>query len=437
MRALPRAAKLYIVALLLIAGFAIAISIPLLPTTPSGLATLGLFALMLCLADLLPIVMLAGKGQVVISTAIQIGSIILFGPAFTVVATMLGTLAAEIIERRVWYKAAFNVAQFVIAVATAGIIYVGLADENPAHLNSLPDFMAFLAAGLVYYFMNNSLVALAVALAERIPALTVWRAAFRDVAWHNLVMIPLGAMFALLWQVQPWSVVLAILPIFVVRSSMGMVRQLRDQTKEALIALADTIDARDPSTYQHSQRVAEYAEMIARQLRLSFDEVELLVTSARLHDLGKMGMDNVMLYKPGSFSNEEWREFQRHSAIGESLVGKFPAFGAGRNLVRYHHEHFNGRGYPDGKKGEEIPLGARILAVADAYDAMISDRPYRPAMSKEKAIAELRAGSGTQFDPRVVEAFLTALTRREEEREYMPHRARPRLEEASSEAGKR
>lgn len=434
---MPRAAKLYIVALVLIAGFIIATSIPLLPTTPSGLATLGLFALMLCLADLSPIVMLAGKGEVTMAGPFHIAAIILFGPAFAAFATMLGTLVAEIIERRVWYKAAFNVAQLVITVATVGIIYVGLADENPVHLNSLPDLMALLVAGLLYYFMNDSLVAVAVALAERIPVLTVWRMAFRDVAWHNLAMIPLGVMFALLWQVRPWSVVLAILPIFVVRLSMGLVRQLRDQTKEALIALADTIDARDSSTYQHSQRAAEYAGMIARQMRLPYDEVELIVTSARLHDLGKIGMDNPMLYKPGPFSNEEWEEFRRHPSVGESLVGYFPAFGAGRGIVRHHHEHFNGKGYPNGKKGEEIPLGARILAVADAYDAMTSDRPHRSAMSKETAIARLKEASGTQFDPKVVEAFLTALARKEEERRYMPHRAQPRLEEASSEAGKR
>jgi HD-GYP domain-containing protein (c-di-GMP phosphodiesterase class II) len=104
--------------------------------------------------------------------------------------------------------------------------------------------------------------------------------------------------------------------------------------------------------------------------------------------------------------------------------------------VRHHHEHFDGRGYPNGKKGEDIPLGSRILAVADAYDAMTSDRPYRSAMSKETAIARLKAASGTQFDPQVVEAFLTALAK-EEEREYMPHRAQPRVEEASSETGER
>ncbi len=437
MRALPRAAKLYIVAIVVMAGSIIANWIPLLPPTPSGLATLGLFALLLCLADLFPIVMLAGKGEVTMAGPFHIAAIILFGPAFTAVAAMLGTLAAEIIERRAWYKAAFNVAQFVVTVATVGTIYVGLADENPAHLNSLLDFMALLVAGLVYYLMQDSLVPVAVALAERVPIVTVWRTAFRDVAWHNLAMIPLGVMFALLWKVQPWSAVLAILPMFVVRSSVGLVRQLRDQTKEALIAMADTIDARDSSTYQHSQRVTEYAEMIARQMRLPYDEVELIVTSARLHDLGKIGIDNVTLYKPGPLSNEERSAFQRHPSIGESLVGYFPAFGAGRGIVRHHHEHFDGRGYPNGKKGEEIPLGSRILAVADAYDAMTSDRPYRSAMSKETAIARLKAASGTQFDPQVVEAFLAALAKKGEEREYMPHRAQPRVEEASSETGER
>jgi HD-GYP domain-containing protein (c-di-GMP phosphodiesterase class II) len=218
---------------------------------------------------------------------------------------------------------------------------------------------------------------------------------------------------------------------------MALVRESLEQTRQALIALADTIDARDTSTYQHSQRVAEYAGMIARQMRLPYDEVELIITSARLHDLGKIGIDNVMLHKPGPLSNEERREFQRHSSIGEALVGYFPAFGVGRDIVRHHHEHFNGRGYPNGKRGEETPLGARILAVADAYDAMTSDRPYRSAMSKETATARLKAASGTQFDPQVVEAFLAALAREEEERGYTPYRTQPRLEGSPSEMGER
>jgi len=440
LRSLPRNA--YILTLVLTAGALAVWSISGLPVTLADWGTLAVFVIMVALADLFPIVMPGELGEITVSAAVVFASAILFGPAVTIWIALLGTLVGEVgyrlvILKRPWNRVPFNVAQTVITLTAVSMVYLLLSDTTPTQLDTLRDFLAFICAGLVYYILNDLLVSVVIALDQGFPVLTVWRIALRDALWHNLTMVPLGAILALLWTVAPWSIALVLLPLLTVRRSMALVRESLQQTRQALIALADTIDARDSSTYQHSQRVAEYAEMIARQMRLPYDEVELLVTSARLHDLGKIGIDNAMLYKPGPLSKEEREEFQRHSSIGESLVGYFPAFGVGRDIVRHHHEHYDGRGYPNGKKGEEIPLGARILAVADAYDAMTSDRPYRSAMSKETAIARLKGAGGTQFDPQVVEAFLTALARKEEERGYMPHRARPRLEEASSEAGER
>jgi len=438
----PLARDAYILTLVLTAGALAVWSISGLPATLIGWGTIAIFVLMVALADLFPIAMPGELGEVSVSAAILFASALLFGPAVAIWVAFLGTLAGEIGYRIVvlkhpWNRVPFNVSQLVITMSVVSIAYAFLADNTPTPFDSLRDIVALIVAGLSYYTANHLLVSVVIALDQGFPVLTVWRITFRDTAWHNLTMIPLGAILALLWTAAPWSIALALLPLLTVRRSMALVRESLEQTRQALIALADTIDARDSSTYQHSQRVAEYAEMTARQMRLPYDEVELIVTSARLHDLGKIGMDNVMLYKPGPLSDEERREFQRHPSIGESLVGYFPAFGAGRDIVRHHHEHFDGSGYPNGKKGEEIPLGARILAVADAYDAMTSDRPYRSAMSKETAIARLKAASGTQFAPQVVDAFLTALARKEKERRYMPDSAQSQLEEASSEAGKR
>lgn len=440
LRSLSRDA--YILTLVLIAGALVVWSILGLPTVVGGWGTIVIFALMAALADLFPIVMPGQLGEITVATAVVFAPAILFGPVATIWVALLGTLIGQVghkllILKRPWNRVPFNVAQAVITFSVVSMVFSFLSDTTPTQLDTLRDFLAIICAGLVYCALNDLLVSGVIALDQGFPVLTVWKISFRDALWHNLTMIPLGAILASLWSVAPWSIALALLPLLTVRRSMALVRESLEQSRLALIALADTIDARDSSTYQHSQRVAEYAEMIAHQIRLPYDEVELIITSARLHDLGKIGMDNVMLYKPGSLSNEERAEFQRHPSIGEALVGYFPAFGAGRNIVRHHHEHFDGRGYPNGKKGEEIPLGARILAVADAYDAMTSDRPYRSAMSQETAIARLKAAGGTQFDPQVVEAFLTALARKEEERRYMPDRAQPRLEEASSEAGKR
>lgn len=440
MRSLSR--DIYILALVVVAAALIIWSISALPATLMAWGTIALFALMVALADLFPIAMPGEMGETTVSTAVVFASAILFGPAVTIWVALLGTLVGEVVYRIVilkhpWNRVPFNVSQAVITMSVVSIAYLFLADNTPVPFDSFRDVIALIVAGLSYYIVGDLLVSAVIALDQGFPLMVVWRIAFRDALWHNLVMIPLGAILALLWTIGPWSLSLALLPLLIVRRSMGLVRESLEQTRQALIALADTIDARDPSTYQHSQRVAEYAEMIARQMGLPYDEIELIVTSARLHDLGKIGMDNATLFKPGPLSDEEWRAFRRHPSIGESLVGYFPTFGAGRDIVRHHHEHFDGKGYPDGKKGEEIPLGARILAVADAFDAMTSDRPYREAMSKETAISRLKAASGTQFDPQLVEAFLIALAEREEGRRHIPYRAQPWLEGASSEAGKR
>ena len=431
---------IYIIALGAVALALIIRSIPDLPTTLHGWAIIGLFAVMVALADVFPIVMPGDLGEVTVSTAILIASVILFGPAQTIFISLLGTLMGELgyriaILKRPWNRVPFNVAQAVTSYALASMVYLLAADATPHLLNSPRNFAALILAGLTYYATTELCVSMVISLDQGFPILTVWKITSRDAATHNLTMIPLGGILALLWSVGSWTIILAFLPLLIVRRSMGLVRESLEQTRKALIALADTIDARDSSTYHHSQRVAEYAGMIARQMGLPYDQVDLLVTSARLHDLGKIGMGNELLYKPGSLSEEERSQFQRHPSIGEALVGYFPAFGAGRDIVRHHHERFNGRGYPNGKKGGEIPLGARVLAVADAYDAMTSDRPYRPALSKDKAIAELKANSGTQFDPQVVQAFLTALEEKEREKQAVKEAPRPRLSEVSSKIG--
>jgi putative nucleotidyltransferase with HDIG domain len=323
-------------------------------------------------------------------------------------------LVAEIVCRififkRPWNRVPFNVAQVVVGLAFVSMVYRLSSDGNPGVLDSPRDLGALVITGVVYYMANDLLVSMVIALDQGLSVLTVWRIALRGAAWHDATMIPLGAALALLWTVAPWSLALLLVPLLILRYSVNMVREALQQTRQALVALADTIDQRDASTYRHSQRVAEYAGMIARQMGVPFDQIELIMTSARLHDLGKIGMSNDMLYKSAPLTESELAEFRRHTIIGESLVGYFPAFDSVRDIVRHHHEHHNGTGYPDGKKGDEIPLGAKILAVADAYDAMTSLRPYRPAKSKEEAVAELIAGSGSQFDSEVVAAFLTAM----------------------------
>jgi putative nucleotidyltransferase with HDIG domain len=178
---------------------------------------------------------------------------------------------------------------------------------------------------------------------------------------------------------------------------------------QTIEGFAYAIDAKDPYTHGHSRRVTRYCELIARRMDLSEGEVERIRHAAILHDIGKIGLRLESLNKPHPLSPEERRIFQTHPQKGCKILAPIHFFEELTPIIYHHHEHYDGLGYPEGKAGEEIPLGARILAVADAYDAMTSDRPYRKAMSLDEAVQELRLHAGRQFDPDVVAVFVSML----------------------------
>ena len=177
--------------------------------------------------------------------------------------------------------------------------------------------------------------------------------------------------------------------------------------KSMIKALVATIDAKDPHTRGHSQRVTEYALLGATALSLSREELEVLEYAAILHDMGKIGIDERILTNPGRLTSEEWGIIRRHPLTGANILKDIPFLERARRLVLHHHERYDGNGYPHGLKGEDIPIGARLLAVADAYEAMTSPRPYRErTLTHKEALEELERNIGTQFDPDVVESFV-------------------------------
>jgi HD-GYP domain-containing protein (c-di-GMP phosphodiesterase class II) len=173
--------------------------------------------------------------------------------------------------------------------------------------------------------------------------------------------------------------------------------------------LAETLDLRDPATARHARTVGLYAQHTAAALGLAEDRVERIHAAGVLHDLGKLGIADAILYKPGPLDDAEWREMKRHPEIGARILEHAGLSDIAR-WVRSHHERIDGLGYPDRMPAAEIPLESKILAVADAYEAMIAHRPYRRGLGATEARAELVRCSGTQFDPAVVDAFLSTLT---------------------------
>ncbi|NPV52662.1 MAG: HD-GYP domain-containing protein [Firmicutes bacterium] len=171
------------------------------------------------------------------------------------------------------------------------------------------------------------------------------------------------------------------------------------------------MDARDTHTTRHSQNVARYSKAIAREMKLPLDDQKAVHLAGLLHDVGKIGISRSCLSKAGRLTSEELKEIRRHPILSFELIAEIPGFHDIAMIVLYHHERIDGQGYPRGIKGEEIPLGSRILCVADSFDAMISERVYREAMPISQAMSELERCAGTQFDPEVVRAFCSYLKR--------------------------
>lgn len=183
-------------------------------------------------------------------------------------------------------------------------------------------------------------------------------------------------------------------------------REIAQARHEIALAVIGALDLRDTETEGHSLRVQSLSVAIARRLGCTGAELDIIGLGALLHDIGKIGVSDRVLRKPGPLSSAEWDEVRRHPELGYRYLKRLTMVDGVADIVRAHHERYDGKGYPLGLAGDAIPLGVRIFAVADAYDAMTSDRPYRRARSHAAAVAEIECNSGTQFDPRVVRAFL-------------------------------
>ncbi len=188
------------------------------------------------------------------------------------------------------------------------------------------------------------------------------------------------------------------------RSALLQIERSYENTLEALGA---AIDLRDSETAGHSRRVAMYSTKIAKELDVAEHELKTIIRGAWLHDIGKLATPDAILLKPGALTQEEWRIMQRHAEIGYDLVKRIPFLAQAAEIILSHHERWDGSGYPRGLKARDIPLGARVFAVADTVDAMTSNRPYRSALSFEETEEEIRRGSGSRYDSQVANVFLS------------------------------
>ncbi len=389
----------------------------------SSLEAFGLVLLLAVVAERLTFANSVGgsKGTNSVGWIPALATVLLFGSAAPLILVLVaGSVGEFLMRKKPWVKAAFNLAQWTLSAAVAGALYDALGGV-PAGQSGLGvgagfsiQWIPFLAFGLVFMVMNQVLVSYAIAIASGARFADIWRkmagTAGSNVL-YDLLVSPVAIAIALLAvELGPLGLFIAFLPLLAIRNAYLTAFRLQQANRDLLNALVKAIETRDPYTSGHSVRVAQLAMLVARRMGLSQKLVDQTEQSALLHDVGKIdAVYTEILRKPGGLTDEERDVIESHVSKGVELLTTLSSVPDAVILdVQHHHERWDGRGYPDGLAGEDIPLGARIINVCDAVDAMLSDRPYRDALSVGTVRQELLRYQGVQFDPGVVSVLVSS-----------------------------
>ena len=374
------------------------------------------------------------QGTVVsVSAAPVIASIVLGGPFAGAIVAAIGTTDSREVRGEVpWYGTLFNHAAVVVAVVVGAAVYELIRAASASAAPPLAEIISFgglLLGSGVFYILNGALAVLAVSSRTGTPARTVWAQDLGGIAANLVGLAPLSWLMAQIFTLPNgvgwWATALFVVPLFTTRLAYHRYVETRELFEQTIGALANAVDARDRYTRGHSNRVSRIAEAMCRVMKLPEPEIEIIKWAGLLHDVGKIGIRDNILLKEGPLDREERILMNQHPTIGAEIVAPARQLSKEAPLILTHHEWFNGSGYPDGVEALDIPLGARILGVADAYEAMTSARPYRKQpLSHEIAIGELTKYSGIQFDPEIVPVLIgldrEILDRRPERPDELP-----------------
>lgn len=376
---------------------------------PGEWLTAALLTAMVGVAHIFP-VQLGPRQRISADTAPAFAAALLLPPPLAIGVSVLGVGGGELVRRGHVIQMAYNIAVAALRAGAGALVFALL---SPVSLADSPEpwraSAAFLVAALAMYTTNVALIDAVVAVQRKINPLRGWWARRKGQLPHEVSLYLLGTLVAAIGARWVGGLLLVVVPSVIVYRSLRDGMAVRMQARNALQELADMVDSRDTHTVGHSRRVADLARAVALKLDMNADDAETVYLAARVLDVGKLGLRSTIFTKTGPLTEAEWREVRTHPQAGANILARFPEYAAARDLVLYHHERWDGRGYPHGLHGEQIPAGARVIAAADAFVAMTSDRAFRRALPLEVVREELRRGRGTQFDPRVIEALFAVL----------------------------
>jgi HD-GYP domain-containing protein (c-di-GMP phosphodiesterase class II) len=409
----PKKAWFYIVGIIVLGAGLAAWQLWGLEFSRSFLLAWAILAVLDLLCELYEIQLIPGHATSA-AIAVGVGALLIGGPKLGLFVVLISSLFAELYLRRNFWRAdplryaavvGFNVSQLLVSVAISGFVLQGLGGKPPPY----ETIVDFLRAGLVFGVFITSNAAIVSGVVHFSRGVNYWTHLKEILQARYVQILSLGILailIALIYALSPWYMILMLSPLFIVQISLREHMKLQRQAHLAFEKIAKIVSSHDPYTGIHSEEVAELAVKLAKVLNLPEKEIARIETAARVHDLGKIAVPDAILLKPGPLTEEEWKVMKQHPVVSAEILSGLEIYKDCVDIIRHEHEHWDGSGYPDGLKGEEIPLGSRIIAVADVWHALISDRPYRKAYTKEEARKIMQEMAGKTLDPKLVEVFL-------------------------------
>jgi len=416
---MPRSLKLYVATVVVVGAVALVAATFLFPPRAAIAISIGgggppapfeyalgiaYWIVLTLIGSAFPVQLPRGTQQAVAIAPIM-GALFLGGPGVAAWVAAIGTTELREVRGRVpWYGTLANHAALVLPAVLAGVLRELM---RPLGQGAALDFASAMAAALVFIFANLTLVSLALGLRTGQSPRDILLGDIRGILGSVVALAPLSWLMTMVYGVQWWATALFAVPLYSTRLAYQRFIEMREMFTQTSGSLAEAVDKRDPFTAKHSHRVKEIAVDIGRVMHVGDAELEALEWGGLLHDVGKIGVPDRVLLKQERLNKDERMIMNAHPVLGAQIIAPVTKLAPELPIIRHHHEWYNGSGYPDRLIGDEIPKLARVLHVADAFEAMTAARPYRMTpLTAEQALAELRKFAGIQFDPVVVDAFV-------------------------------
>jgi HD-GYP domain-containing protein (c-di-GMP phosphodiesterase class II) len=378
------------------------------------------FAVLAVLAEVSATWIPAYKWGISSSIAIYLAGLYILGPDLVLIVVCVSSFVSEILLRwgnhrdglsKALAPILFNVGQTMAAVIAAGVL-MRVAHRGQLGMTEPIEFLWAFAAFAAYFLVNIALVVRIISVTQKRPFWHLLLENLRAFFVQYAVLCVSAILLAVLRTISVWHVFLALFPLTLVHISFRSYLKLQTQARGTFERISQLLDRRDHYTAIHSHEVAELALDIGTELGMSQGELEQVDVAARVHDIGKVAIPDSILLKPGPLSDSEWEIMKTHPSVSAELIEGLEIYSGVAGAVRHEHERWDGSGYPDGLKGEAIPLISRVIAAADIYNALSTDRPYRKAFTHDETARMIAEMGGADIDPQIAHALLRVIEKR-------------------------